>query len=194
MVGSSIENLSLCYLILLILMYFSVSGVDNLLDIINLLLARIFVGQTSAIFLAYEYFPHYHDFLGWSGVANIFANLSGETALSSGRVIFELYSPTSIENGTAGYIVGLFSAESWILFGISGVLFAPLWVGFFIQTLHIWMMKLPKNAIFISLYLYTMMHISLTGGLATFLYPIVLIIFLVQVFSLYFVAYSFSNK
>ena len=41
-------------LILLILMYFAVSGLDNIAEIIELLLARIFVAQTSAIFLAFH--------------------------------------------------------------------------------------------------------------------------------------------
>lgn len=174
-------------LILLILMYFAVSGLDNLEEIINLLLARIFVAQTSAIFLAYEYFPSMHDFLGWTGVSNLFASMEGAKALSSGRIIFEFYAPSSVANGTAGYMVGLFTAESWVLFGIIGVLLTPLWVGFFIQSIHIFILKLPKNAIFLAAYLYLMMHWSLSSGVATFIYPIVLIIFFIQLFAIYFI-------
>jgi len=173
---------------LLILMYFAVSGLDNMEEIINLLLARIFVAQTSAIFLGYEYFPFMHDFLGWSGISNLFASMEGETAVSSGRIMFQFYAPSSVANGTAGYMVGLFTAEAWVLFGIMGVLIAPLWVGFFIQSIHILMLKLPKNAIFLAAYLYMMMHWALSSGVATFIYPIVLIIFFIQVFSVYFIA------
>ena len=175
-------------LILLVLMYFAVSGLDNLSDILDLLLARIFVAQTSAIFLAYEYFPQIHNFIGWSGVSNFFASFSAENTISSGRVIFSIYAPQSIANGTAGYIVGLFTAEAWMLFGIYGVIFSPLWVGFFIQSIHLLIIKRPKNAILLAAYMYTMMHWSLTGGLATFLYPIVMLIFFIQLYGIYLVA------
>ncbi len=192
-VGGKVNSLKLLLmgvivLGLLILMYFAVSGLDNIEEIINLLLARIFVAQTSAIFLGYEYFPFMHDFLGWTGISNLFASMEGETAVSSGRIMFEFYAPSSVKNGTAGYMVGLFTAEAWVLFGTIGVLVAPLWVGFFIQAIHIFMLKLPKNAIFLAAYLYLMMHWSLSSGVATFIYPIVLITFFIQIFAIYFIA------
>lgn len=185
--------MSVVVLGLLILMYFAVSGLDNMEEIVELLLARIFVAQTSAIFLGYEYFPFMHDFLGWNGISNLFANMEGEKAVASGRIMFEIYNPSAVANGTAGYIVGLFTAESWVLFGIVGVLITPLWVGFFIQSIHIFMLKLPKNAIFLAAYLYLMMHWSLSSGVATFIYPIVLITFFIQIFTIYFIAQMLKN-
>lgn len=179
---------SVIVLILLVLIYFAVSQFSNTSHIIDLLLGRIFVAQTSAIFLAYEYFPSMHDHIGWTGVASIFAKISGEEVLASGRIIFEIYAPESVANGTAGYIVGLFSAESWILFGLVGVLLSPLWVGFFIQTIHLLIIKSSKNAILLAAYLYIMVHWSLSSGLATFIYPIVLVVFFLEVFSIYFIA------
>jgi len=90
-------------------------------------------------------------------------------------------------------MVGLFTAESWVLFGVVGVLLTPLWVGFFIQAIHIFMLKLPKNAIFLAAYLYLMMHWSLSSGVATFIYPIVLITFFIQIFIIYFIAQMIKN-
>ena len=180
-------------LILLMIVLSSVSGLDGISALINQLIARIFVAQTSAIFLAYEYFPQYHDFIGWAGVSRLFSSLLADPSVSSGRIIFEIFAPQSIADGTAGYMVGLFTAEAWALFGIWGVVLSPLWVGFFIQSIHLLIIKLPKTSISLATYFYVMMHWQLTGGLVSFIYPIILFKFFIQVFIIYLMAFMIKT-
>ncbi len=177
-------------LILLMMVFASMLGGDSSIALlISQVMARIFVAQSSVIFLAQQYFPLQHGFIGWSGVSRLFAGILGEPTVSSGRIMFEIFSPQSIANGTAGYIVGFFTAEAWALFGIWGVILSPLWVGFFIQSIHLLIMKSAKTPIALATYIYVMMHWQLTGGFVSFIYPIVLFKFFIQIFIIYYISY-----
>ncbi|RBQ29237.1 O-antigen polymerase [Aliarcobacter vitoriensis] len=163
-------------------------------DILKALLFRVLVGQSVAIFQGFEYFPNVHEFLGWSGISKLFASLSGEDLKISGRILFEIYNPRAVEIGTAGYIVGLFNAEAWMLFGFLGVLLAPLYVGFFVQILHIFLLKNKKTPIFIGLYAYFCIKLPLSGTIATFLYPTLIISVIVFVWLIIITAKILNQK
>ncbi len=157
---------------LLILIFYLFYG-KGLLDTLKDILIRIFAAETSAIFLSYEYIPNVHDFIGVKGTSNFVASLLNTEKVMYGRLLFEIYNPVAVENNTAGFIVGLFTTEAWMLFGLPGVLLAPVYVGFFIQSVHIFLVRLPKTPILMGFYVYTCMKWSLTGGISQIIFPIV---------------------
>lgn len=182
--GVSFKKIALVILIILMflfLVYTFLTGTENSgYDF----LYRTFVAQSVAIFQGFEYFPERHDFLGVNGISNTYSSLLGGEFINSGRLLFELYSPNSIENNTAGFIVGLFNAEAWMLFGWAGVIFLPLYVGFFVQTLNILLLSINKSPIYIALYIYFWSKLSLSGSVAQFLYPLMVITILVIAYSI----------
>jgi len=157
------------------------------------ILSRIFVAESAAIFLAYEYVPNSMDFIGVKGISNLFAALVGEKRTMYGRSLFELYNPSAVLNNTAGYIVGLFTTEAWVLFGILGVLLSPLYVGFFVQSFHNILLKLPKTPIFMGAYVFITLKWSLTGGVSQFLYPIILFVMVFLIVQLILVSNMFQK-
>ena len=150
------------------------------------LVYRIFVAQSVAIFMGFEYFPSVHEFLGFEGVSKLFTIFTNAEVKNSGRILFEIYAPSAVENNTAGYIVGLFNAEAWMLFGMIGVLTMPILVGFIIQMLNLFFIKSPKTPINVGLYVYFWTKLSVSGSLTQFIYPTTIIFpILVVVFVVY---------
>lgn len=162
--------------VFLVFFFFAITGADNVFAALIMIFERVFVGSASAVFLVYEYFPQQHDFIGWAGASNWLANLVGEELKSTGRILFEIYNPKAVEAGTAGFLDSLFVAGAWSFFGLVGVLLSPLWVGFFIQSIHLFMLRLPKNSIFLALYIYQIFHWSVASGFAALLNPISLFV------------------
>jgi hypothetical protein len=160
------------------------SLVENIVSIFS----RIFVGAISAIYLGFEYFPSQQDFIGIRGISNLFASFVGEENVMYGIELYKHYNPTAVANNTAGMMVAFFTAESWILFGLWGVIIIPLYVGFFIQSIHILFLKLPKNPFFIAFYVFITLRWSLTGGVSHILYPIILVVTIIIFIQLLFVS------
>lgn len=157
----------------LIIVFSLFSDIELGLILFNIL-SRIFVAETSAIFLGFEYFPQYQEFIGIKGISNFLASIAGEKHVMYGREIFKIYNPDSVERNVAGAIVGFFTAESWILFGLVGVLLSPLYIGFYVQSINNMFMKMPKSPPFIGLYVFITIKLSLTGGISHLIYPIIL--------------------
>ncbi|AIW12756.1 hypothetical protein VITU102760_20735 [Vibrio tubiashii] len=182
----------LSFLLMLFLFIFLI-GHSDLYQALGKLGGRLFIAQTSAIFLSFDYFPDNHEFLGGLSVSGVLAKVFDVEYFRYGRVLFEIYDYSSVLNGEAGLIVGNFISEAWALWGIGGVIFSPLWVGFFVASISNFIFKLPKNALFIALYAQIGSIISLNGGMAVF---INIISFLVPIFYIAFIfllSYFFQN-
>lgn len=179
-------------ILIIFIVYKVITGFDNFGEAF---LYRIFIAQSVAIFQGFEYFPAINDFLGFSGISNLYSKIFGDgTVYNSGRVLFEIYSPSAIENNTAGLIVGLFNAEAWMLFGLAGVIFLPIYVGIFVQIINIYFLKSRKTPIFIALYIYLWTKLALSGSVAQFIYPIMIFTIFVIFSSLIFVAKILNQK
>lgn len=153
-------------------------------DLMESFVFRIFVAQSVAIFQGFEYFPSQHEFLGVNGISRLYSFIAGGDLVNSGRTLFELYAPAAIENNTAGFIVGLFNAEAWMLFGLPGVLILPVYVGFFVQALNVYFLKSKKTPFYVALYVYFWSKLALAGSVAQFLYPVMLIAIFILFFGI----------
>lgn len=129
---------------------------------------RIFIAQSEAIFLSMDYFPDYHDFIGF----NSFSSLFGEDISRSARLLMEHYDAEGVAAGTTGVANSLFVAEAWANWGVCGVLLSPLFVGFEIQLFHILLTSGAKHPLKVALYSYLVVHLPVTGGINDFIYNV----------------------
>lgn len=182
MKGVGLKRIVIFIIPLLLAVFFVFSFVTGTGNLIESFFFRIFVAQSVAIFQGFEYFPSRHEFLGVNGISRLYSFIAGGDLVNSGRILFELYAPAAIENNTAGFIVGLFNAEAWILFGLPGVLIIPIYVGFFIQALNIYFLQAKKTPFYVAMYVYFWTKLALAGSVAQFLYPIMIITILLLFF------------
>lgn len=175
---------------------YSLLGYNNLLETIVI---RLFVAETSSIFLSIEYFDSTLEYMGINGISNFFSYFDSVPREMYGRKIFEVYNPDAINRNVAGYIVGLFVAEAWALFSLPGVLiFSPI-LGFFIGSLHNVFLSIEKSPISLAFYAFFSIKLGITGGLSHLIYPIVFLFVLLVFFLIYFFAsilvkkYSFQS-
>ncbi|NEU44236.1 oligosaccharide repeat unit polymerase, partial [Enterococcus faecium] len=63
-------------------------------------------------------------------------------------------------------------AEAYANFGYVGIVIGTLYVGVVTQLLYIWFLRLPKNPLFLSLFVYFSINIprTLVGGFSDFLF------------------------
>lgn len=155
-------------------------------DILNSFLYRVFVAQSVAIFQGFEYFPNRLDFLGVTGISNFVSGLFNADYINPGTELFYQYNPQAIHDNVAGHIVGLFNAESWILFGKIGVIIIPIYVGFVVQLTNLLFLKSKKSPWSLALYVFIFVKISISGGVVQFIYPIMFFF----IFSIYYSIYK----
>lgn len=90
----------------------------------------------------------------------------------SARLIMEYVNPAGIEEGAAGVVNALFIGEAWANWGIVGILLSPIYVGFIIQTLYLFILSSPKTPFFIALFVFYSFNSSITGGINDYIYNI----------------------
>jgi hypothetical protein len=162
---------------ILILAYVFIMGADTA-KIYTLFLSpnsgitgRILLSQSAGTFFSFDIFPSRHDFLGFSSFSSVLSEIfSMDKSERSARIIMSIIMPSAVEEGTAGVINSLFIGEAWANFGLAGVIFAPLWVGFVIQWSYILLLKAEKTPLFLALTVFLTLKWPVTGGFNDFIY------------------------
>ncbi len=91
--------------------------------------------------------------------------------------------------GIAGVVNSLFIGEAWANFGIYGVLIAPLYVGFLIQSLYLFFLKSKKTPFLLALFVSFSIKGAITGGFNDYFYNVNFIFLLFVFLSIYGVAF-----
>lgn len=134
-------------------------------------LGRIILGQAAGIYIIFDIFPNNHGFIGLSSLSQFVSNLIGyEYTERAARVAMEFFNPRGIEGGTAGVMNTIFIAEAWANFGLVGLLLSPIWVGFLLQSLYIFFLKMPKNPLFLAFFVSFSFGGAVTGGFNDYIY------------------------
>jgi oligosaccharide repeat unit polymerase len=149
---------------------------------------RIFFSQSAAVYLTFDTFPHVHSFLGFSSFSDFLGNIGIETSERSSRILMERYFSSRVEEGTAGVLNTLFIAEAYANFGWTGLLLAPGYVGFLIQSFYIFFLKMPKSPFFLGLFTYFSYKGGISGGFNEYVYNSGLLILFVIMCGLIFQA------
>jgi oligosaccharide repeat unit polymerase len=142
-------------------------------------IGRIIFAQIGPTYLHLDTFPNAVPFLNGRSLPASLINLFDMEQVRSARLVMTRVFPDKIEAGTAGVLNTLFIAEAYANWGYLGILAGTLYVAAFVQIMYITFLKLPKNPVFLSLFIYFSVNIprTLVGGFTDFLFnPIWIII------------------
>ncbi|EDL64359.1 O-antigen polymerase [Bacillus sp. SG-1] len=172
---------------LLIGMYISIQGVSNINEYLSYSsgpIGRIILAQVSPAFLHLNLFNESVPFLQGQSLPSIIVGWFDVETVRSARLVMENTFPAKVEDGTAGVLNTLYIGEAYANFGYLGILIGTIYLGLLIQLLYICFLRLPKNPVFIGLFVYFTVNIprTLVGGFADFLFnPIWVLITVVLV-------------
>ncbi|MDR0538097.1 MAG: oligosaccharide repeat unit polymerase [Tannerellaceae bacterium] len=130
------------------------------------IVGRSILSQSAGVYLSVDIFPQHVSHIGFNSFSRFFSNVLGEQYQErSARILMETVNYNGVFNEQAGVINSLFIAEAWANWGIWGVIITPLWVGFVIQCLYIFLLKKKKTPYWLGLFVYFSINGSITGGI-----------------------------
>lgn len=151
---------------------------------------RLLLSQGAGTFLSFDMFPDVHSHIGLSSISEFMSNfLNLEYSERSSRVIMEQVNPNGVKMGVAGVMNSLFIAEAWANFGICGVIVAPLYVGFLIQSLYLFFLKSNKSPFLLALFVSFSIKSSITGGFNDYVYNVNFLFLLLVFLGVYGIAF-----
>ena len=135
-------------------------------------IGRIILAQISPTYLHLDIFGESIDFLKGASLPSIFIGWFDVEQVRSARIVMANAFPNRIEDGTGGVLNTLYAAEAYANFGYFGIIIGTIYIGILIQVLYIVFIRLPKNPIFLCLFVYFSINIprTLVGGFADFIF------------------------
>ncbi|MFW6015699.1 MAG: O-antigen polymerase [bacterium] len=124
-------------------------------------LGRVILSQISGLYNHLDIFPERHEFLrgkSFPGSFRILFGIDGPTVKSARVVMKEIY-PRQVERGLLGVMSTFFQGEVYGNFGVLGLIFAPIYVGFLFQIINIYFLKAVKSPLNLGLFVYLIMTI-----------------------------------
>ena len=160
---------------LIIVMYVYIQGVDDLGSFLSYSsgpIGRIILAQISPTFLHLDLFGDAIEFLKGASLPSIIIGWFDIDQVRSARLVMANAFPNRIADGTGGVLNTLFIAEAYANFGYLGIIIGTIYVGILIQILYIAFIRLPKNPVFLCLFIYFSINIprTLVGGFTDFLF------------------------
>lgn len=178
-------------LLLVILLYLLLMGVkgDGLgfLFLYNSgIVGRLTLSSSAGVFFSFDLFPSCYGYLGFSSVSHFLSDMFGlGYSENSARLIMEYINPIGVANDAAGMVNSLFVGESWAAFGFYGVLLSPIYVGFVIQTLFLFILHSPKTPFFVGLFVAYSFPSCILGGFFCYIYNINTVVLVVVILFVY---------
>lgn len=161
--------------IALVGMYIVIQGVRDVESFLSYNkgpIGRMIFAQIAPTFLHLNLFGEALPFLHGRSLPSILTGLFDVDNVRSARMVMAHVFPERIEDGTGGVLNTLFVAEAYANFGYFGIIIGTLYVGVMVQLLYICFLRLPKNPIFVSLFIYFSVNIprTIVGGFTDFLF------------------------
>ncbi|WP_215037094.1 O-antigen polymerase [Bacillus sp. ISL-37] len=138
---------------ILILMYQYIMGMQGrpIIDVVQAILSRLFIGQISPAYFYLEIFPDIEEFK----FGSTFPNPGGIFPWENYRLTVEvanLWFPDRAASGVVGSAPTVFWGEMYVNFGFLGVIFSSIVVGIILSVSQHLINNLKVNSISISIY------------------------------------------
>jgi oligosaccharide repeat unit polymerase len=181
----------------LVLMYIFIQGVtdiDQFLSYNRGPIGRLILSQVAPFYLHLDLFTDRLPLLMGKSLPSTIIGLYDMEQIRSARLAMEVFFPEKVEAGTAGVLNTLYAAEAFANFGYAGVILGTIYVGVFIQFIYILFIRLPKNPLFLTLFVYFTVNIPrvMIGGFADFLLNTLWIAVVVVLVSPHFLVYLYQ--
>lgn len=158
---------------LIVVMYVFIQGVglEQFTDYNRGPVGRMILTQIAGYYMHLELFSDRLPLLLGKSMPSSIIGLYDIEQIRSARLAMETYFPDRVEAGTAGVLNTLFAGEAFANFGYIGLLIGTIYVGIYIQLIYIIFLRLQKNPLFISLFIYFTVNIPrvVVGGFTDFL-------------------------
>ncbi len=166
-----ISTITIC---VIIIFFYGLMGQHELIKYNSGPIGRIILGQIAGLFYMLYLFPDIYPFMGLQAFPQFLLNLLDVPLehMRPARLVMMYVNPSGVEQGTAGVVNTLFVGEAWAMYGVIGLLVAPLLVGFIVQLFYVLILKMPKNPLALGLYTYLCLSWPITGGFVDFIYNV----------------------
>ena len=133
---------------------------------------RVVTGQLVGYYYCLDVFPAVMPHIGFDSTGQIIHTILGlPFSQDYGRLVMEYYDPVGIQQGIAGHMTTFYQGEAWANFGLPGLLIAPLFVGFFLQSIFIYYIRSPKTPILVAYFSYIPSSLTTLSSFMGFYYP-----------------------
>jgi hypothetical protein len=144
---------------------------QQVFDIKSALWSRVFITEYGGYVLSLEYFPDIIKEPTWHiGLPSFVLKYFGLSNIESARLLMMTVNPEGVQKGEANLVSSYYLGEAWANYGWAGLLLAPFIVGIVIQSVHIFLLKNPKEPLILSFYSYMTVRWLLNSGFVSFLY------------------------
>ena len=142
---------------LLIILIYNFMGSSDLFAGMTSAFSRITTGQMHSLYHYFEIFPQYIDFLWGRSLPNP-GGLMPYEPYSLTKELYKHVYPEQIDAEIVGSMPSFFLGEMYANFGFVGIIIPPIFIGFFLYGLNIFLLKLPNTPIFLSFYIWIILH------------------------------------
>ena len=137
------------------------------------IVGRLTLSSNAGVFMSYEVFPRNHDFLGFTSISGFLDNLFDVAQNDrAARIVMEYVNPSGVKAGIAGVFNSLFVSEAWANWGIVGVIVSPIYVGFIIQCLYLFLLLRRKTPFMMALFVFYTIRCAINGGINDYIYNV----------------------
>ena len=127
--------------------------------------------QSAGMYLMLDIFPRDFSFLGFSSSSQLISSvLQIDYSDRAARSAMLEFSPEKVADGTSDVMNSIFLGEAWANFGVIGLIFSPIWVGFLVQSLYIFFLKARKTPLNFALFVHFSITSGVTGGFNNYYY------------------------
>ena len=186
----SVISFGMIFAAIIILVYYLLSDLDsNFFEILLLVLSRIFTGFIQSTYYYLELFPGKIDWL----LGTTFPNPGGIlpfTPFNLTQEVMAWIAPNEIAIGIDGSSPAIYWAEVFANFNFWGIPIISFLIGFFLQTLHLFLYLRKNDPLHIAFYSWLMLHYmdlsitSLSNYLLDIKVTFILILFIISFFTL----------
>lgn len=169
----------LCAVFLLLIFLYSVLMDNTEVDLSSLfyynsgIIGRLILSSSEGLFFSFDLFPHNYKYIDFSSISYFLSDMFNlNYSDRSARLIMEYINPSGVKEGVAGVANALFIGEAWANWGLVGVLISPIYVGFVIQSLYLFILHSPKTPFFLALLIFYSFNSAMTGGVNEYFYNI----------------------
>ncbi len=171
-----------------------VDGLDQFTRFNSAFYGRTFVGSYLGFPLSLELFPDKIIEQTYAlGIPHAIGEKLGLDLTESARLLMKYVHYEAFENGTGNLYSSFYMGEAWANYGYLGLIMAPFIVGFVIQSVHLYLLSKPKEALLIAFYALITVRWLVGSGFVNFLYLKQIIFPFVLYFIFKFILNQISN-
>ncbi len=150
-------------LIFLVFAYIYFMGVDDIGKALLNIISRAFAGSIQPAYHYIEFFPDRKDFLLGASLPNpggIFPHVPYQLS----REIMNWVNPEGYLRGVVGTMPTVFWGEAYANFGVVGIIFFPVFIGFLVQLVELLFSKFKNTPLKIGFYVWVVIHYKNLSG------------------------------